>query len=66
MTQHRSFLPEPWAVSETELVTNEPLPAAVQADPRASSGMGLALHSESFSKAPAQPPGRAPVQRRPT
>jgi hypothetical protein len=44
---------------QAELVTNEPLLAAVQADPRASSGMGSALHSESFSKAPAQPPGRA-------
>jgi alpha,alpha-trehalose phosphorylase len=46
-------------VVQSELVTNEPLLAAVQADPRASSGMGSALHSESFSKAPAQPPGRA-------
>jgi alpha,alpha-trehalose phosphorylase len=36
-------------VVQSELVTNEPLPAAVQADPRASSGMGSALHSESFS-----------------
>jgi alpha,alpha-trehalose phosphorylase len=36
-------------VVQSELVTNEPLPAAVQDDPRASSGLGLALHSESFS-----------------
>ncbi|HLL98655.1 MAG TPA: glycosyl hydrolase family 65 protein, partial [Rubrobacteraceae bacterium] len=34
---------------QSELVGNEPLPAAVQDDPRASSGMGSALHSESFS-----------------
>src|ERR687890_57158 len=36
-------------VVQSELVTNEPLPAAVQDDPRASSGMGSALRSESFS-----------------
>src|SRR5215218_5115144 len=36
-------------VVQSELVTNEPLPAAVQDDPRASSGMGSALRSEYFS-----------------
>ena len=37
-------------VVQSELVTNEPLPAAVQDDPRASSGVGSALRSESFSE----------------
>src|ERR687892_2335697 len=36
-------------VVQSELVTNEPLPAAVQNDPRASSGAGSALRSEFFS-----------------
>src|ERR671921_1398022 len=36
-------------VVQSELVTNEPLPAAVQDDPRASSGIGSALSSEYFS-----------------
>src|ERR687889_1623091 len=36
-------------VVQSELVANEPLPAAVQDDPRASSGLGSALRSESFS-----------------
>jgi alpha,alpha-trehalose phosphorylase len=36
-------------VVQSELVTNEPLPAAIQDDPRASSGMGSALSSEYFS-----------------
>jgi alpha,alpha-trehalose phosphorylase len=36
-------------VVQSELVTNEPLPAAVQGDPRASSGVGSALRSEFFS-----------------
>jgi alpha,alpha-trehalose phosphorylase len=36
-------------VVQSELVANEPLPAAVQDDPRASSGMGSALRSEYFS-----------------
>src|ERR687890_1347075 len=36
-------------VVQSELVANEPLPAAIQDDPRASSGMGSALHSEYFS-----------------
>ncbi|HZB82206.1 MAG TPA: glycosyl hydrolase family 65 protein [Rubrobacteraceae bacterium] len=36
-------------VVQSELVTNEPLPATVQGDPRASSGMGSALRSELFS-----------------
>jgi len=36
-------------VVQSELVTNEPLPAAVQNDPRASSGIGSALRSEYFS-----------------
>jgi alpha,alpha-trehalose phosphorylase len=36
-------------VVQSELVTNEPLPAAVQDDPRASSGVGSALSSEFFS-----------------
>ena len=36
-------------VVQSELVANEPLPAAVQDDPRASSGMGSALRSEFFS-----------------
>src|SRR5215218_8643503 len=36
-------------VVQSELVTNEPLPAAVQDDPRASSGVGSALRSEFFS-----------------
>src|SRR5215210_669705 len=36
-------------VVQSELVTNEPLPAAVQGDPRASSGVGSALRSEYFS-----------------
>ena len=34
---------------QSELVANEPLPAAVQDDPRASSGMGSALRSEFYS-----------------
>ncbi|HEY6711992.1 MAG TPA: hypothetical protein VI055_06955, partial [Rubrobacter sp.] len=37
-------------VVQSELVANEPLPAAVQADPRASSGVGSALRSEFFSE----------------
>jgi alpha,alpha-trehalose phosphorylase len=36
-------------VVQSELVTNEPLPGAVQGDPRASSGVGSALRSELFS-----------------
>jgi alpha,alpha-trehalose phosphorylase len=36
-------------VVQSELVTNEPLPAAVQGDPRTSSGMGSVLRSEFFS-----------------
>jgi alpha,alpha-trehalose phosphorylase len=36
-------------VVQSELVTNEPLPAAVKDDPRASSGIGSALRSEYFS-----------------
>jgi len=36
-------------VVQSELVTNEPLPAAVQNNPRASSGIGSALRSEYFS-----------------
>src|SRR5919112_3862809 len=36
-------------VVQSELVTNEPLPAAIQDDPRASSGIGSALRSEYFS-----------------
>jgi alpha,alpha-trehalose phosphorylase len=36
-------------VVQSELVANEPLPAAVQGDPRASSGVGSALRSELFS-----------------
>src|SRR5918997_344722 len=36
-------------VVQSELVANEPLPAAVQGDPRASSGVGSALRSEFFS-----------------
>jgi alpha,alpha-trehalose phosphorylase len=36
-------------VVQSELVTNEPLPAAVKDDPRASSGVGSALRSEFFS-----------------
>ncbi len=36
-------------VVQSELVTNEPLPDAVQGDPRASSGVGSALRSEYFS-----------------
>jgi alpha,alpha-trehalose phosphorylase len=37
-------------VVQSELVTNEPLPAAVQDDPRVSSGIGAALRSEFFSE----------------
>jgi alpha,alpha-trehalose phosphorylase len=36
-------------VVQSELVANEPLPAAVGGDPRVSSGAGSALRSESFS-----------------
>jgi alpha,alpha-trehalose phosphorylase len=36
-------------VAQSELVANEPLPATVGGDPRASSGMGSALRSEFFS-----------------
>jgi len=36
-------------VVQSELVANEPLPAAVGGDPRAGSGVGSALHSEFFS-----------------
>jgi alpha,alpha-trehalose phosphorylase len=36
-------------VAQSELVANEPLPATVGDDPRASSGMGSALRSEYFS-----------------
>src|SRR5215210_3537016 len=36
-------------VVQSELVTNEPLPAAVQDDPRVSSGVSSALRSEYFS-----------------
>jgi alpha,alpha-trehalose phosphorylase len=36
-------------VVQSELVANEPLPEAVQGDPRASSGMGSALRSEFYS-----------------
>jgi alpha,alpha-trehalose phosphorylase len=36
-------------VVQSELVTNEPLPAAVKGDPRVSSGAGSALRSEFFS-----------------
>jgi alpha,alpha-trehalose phosphorylase len=36
-------------VAQSELVANEPLPATVGGDPRASSGMGSALRSELFS-----------------
>jgi alpha,alpha-trehalose phosphorylase len=36
-------------VVQSELVTNEPLPAAVKDDPRSSSGVGSALRSEYFS-----------------
>jgi alpha,alpha-trehalose phosphorylase len=36
-------------VAQSELVANEPLPAAVGADPRAGSGVGSALRSEFFS-----------------
>jgi alpha,alpha-trehalose phosphorylase len=36
-------------VVQSELVANEPLPATVGGDPRASSGMGSALRSEFFS-----------------
>jgi alpha,alpha-trehalose phosphorylase len=36
-------------VVQSELVANEPLPAAVHGDPRTSSGMGSALRSEFFS-----------------
>ncbi|MDP8969994.1 MAG: family 65 glycosyl hydrolase, partial [Actinomycetota bacterium] len=36
-------------VVQSELVANEPLPVAVQGDPRASSGVGSALRSEFFS-----------------
>jgi alpha,alpha-trehalose phosphorylase len=36
-------------VVQSELVTNEPLPATVGGDPRASSGVGSALRSEFFS-----------------
>src|ERR687890_161262 len=37
-------------VVQSELVTNEPLPAAVKDDPRVSSGVGSALRSEYFSE----------------
>src|ERR671921_2215733 len=36
-------------VVQSELVANEPLPAVVGGDPRASSGAGSALHSEFYS-----------------
>ncbi len=36
-------------VVQSELVANEPLPVAVQGDPRVSSGVGSALRSEFFS-----------------
>ncbi|MDP8950056.1 MAG: family 65 glycosyl hydrolase, partial [Actinomycetota bacterium] len=41
-------------VVQSALVTNEPLPTAVQGDPRASSGVGSALRSEFFSDHDAQ------------